>query len=470
MKVYPLKNLVYLPVLIFFLACSSAKKTTSSKAGGEETLPELPISELDIPIRIAAAPVLAKAEQLIPAEFTSDAWPDFIHPSCDFRYKYRFVRTSLQISCANNLIGIRFGGNYQVSGSKCLCTASIPVTPWIYGSCGFLPQPLRKVNMSLSTSLQFLPNYQLHTTTTINKIQPVDKCEVSVFSSDITQLVMDSIRSSLLAFSSAMDLTISGLSFTKYAALLKDSCYRKIAIGHYGYFLLNPSAFRIGQLNYAKDSFSISLGVSCKPLFSSDPVNHTQVPASLPALLQTESRSGVRLYLNMNYDYDFLTKILRDSLHNKVFDIKGRTLVVKDATIHGIGNHQIELRIDFAGSNHGSIYLQGTPFLDTAKQTLSLPDMQYSLEGEDLGLKIARSLFRNKIRKTIQGKSYLDIPAWVNANKTLIDQILNRELTNNVYAEGYLKQTKIIGMLVTNQNIQLQVFISGELKILGSNL
>ena len=70
--------------------------------------------------------------------------------------------------------------------------------------------------MALSTNLQFLPNYTVRTITTINQIQPVDKCEVSVFSSDITQLVMDSIRSSLVAFSSAMDQTIAGLSFTKF--------------------------------------------------------------------------------------------------------------------------------------------------------------------------------------------------------------------------------------------------------------
>ena len=125
--------------------------------------------------------------------------------------------------------------------------------------------------MALSTNLQFLPNYTIRTITTINQIQPVDKCEVSVFSSDITQLVMDSIRSSLVAFSTSMDQTIAGLSFAKFVTQLKDSSYRKIAIGKYGYFLLNPSAFRIGQLNYVKDSFAISLGISCKPQFSSDP-------------------------------------------------------------------------------------------------------------------------------------------------------------------------------------------------------
>jgi hypothetical protein len=465
-----MKYLILIPALFFLVACSSTKKSAVVKEEEEIRLPDLPVSELDIPVRIAAAPLLAKAEQLVPSEFTSDAWPEYLHPTCDFRYRYRFIRGGLQITCVNNIVGIQFGGNYQVSGSKCLCTAGIPVTPWISGNCGFSPQPLRKVNMSISTGLHFLPNYHLQTNTTIIKIQPIDKCEVSVFSSDITQLVMDSIRSSLATFSSAMDQTIAGLSFTKFIAQLKDSSYHKIRIGPYGYFLLNPSGVRIGQLNFIKDSFSVSLGISCRPQFSSDPVNLTPVPASLPALLQTENRNGIRLFMNMNYDYNFLTKILQDSLRNKVFEIKGRTIVVKDASLKGIGNHQIELKIDFAGSNHGSIYLRGTPSLDTAKQTLSLPDVQYSMEGVDLALKVGRSLFKSKIRKTIQGKSYLDITAWIASNKTIIDQTLNRELIKDVYTSGTLKEAKIIGMAVTKQNIQLQVFISGELKILGGNL
>ena len=132
MKSIPLKQLIYLPVLVMFLACNTTKKTIASNEE-KHALPELPQSEMDIPIQIAAAPVLAKAEKLVPTEFTSDGWPELLHPSCDFRYKYRFVRTNLQISSFNNLISIRFGGNYQVSGSKCLCTAGIPVTPWISG-------------------------------------------------------------------------------------------------------------------------------------------------------------------------------------------------------------------------------------------------------------------------------------------------------------------------------------------------
>jgi hypothetical protein len=459
-----------LPLILVVLAGCSGSRKIASEAPVPRSLPELPASEIDIPVKIAAAPILDKAEKIVPQEFSSDAWPAFVQPSCDFRYKYRFVRSVLQVGCINNIVSIHFSGNYQVGGSKCLCTAGIPVTPWISGSCGFPPQPLRRVNMGLQSSIQFLPDYKVRTSTIITGIQAIDRCQVSVFSNDITQLVMDSIRSSLQTFSAAMDQTIAGLDFSKFVRQAKDSSFRKMAVGKYGYLLLNPSAIRVGQLNYAKDSFAISFGLSCKPQLGSDPVNHDPIPATLPSLLQTESRSGVKLYLNMMYDYAFLTRLLQDSLHNRVFEVKGRTIVIKDATISGSDDQQISVRVDFAGSNHGSVYLKGTPVLDTAKQTLGIPDITYSLEGEDLALKIARSLFRNKIRKTIQGKTYLDIGELVNANRAQAEQQMNREIVKGIYSYGKLKEAKIIGLLVTSKGIQVQVFIAGDLTIATGNL
>jgi hypothetical protein len=468
-KIFSWKNLLPPLVLVLLAGCSAAKKTTALKAA-PQSLPELPASEINIPVKIAGAPILEKAERIIPREFTSGAWPDFIQPSCDFRYKYRFIRSSLQLGCSNNIVSIHLSGNYQVGGSKCLCTAGFPVTPWISGSCGFPPQPLRRVNMGLQSTLQLLPDYKIRSTTTITDIRAIDRCQVSVFSNDITQLVMDSIRSSLQTFSAATDQTVAGLNFSGLVQRAKDSSFRKIAIGKYGYILLNPSAVRVGQLNYVNDSFAISFGLSCHPQIGSDPVNHTAVPAAFPPLLQADSRSGIKLYLNMVYDYAFLTRLLRDSLHNKVFEVKGRTIVVKDAAIGGSDNNQINIRIDFAGSNHGSIYLTGSPVLDTAKQTLGIPDLSYSLEGEDLALKIARSLFRNKIRKTMQGNAYLDIAGLVNANRESVERQMNRQIIKGVFSYGRLQEAKIIGFLATKENLLVQLFIAADLTIATGNL
>ena len=81
----PMKHLVYLPLLLLFAACTSSKKLKNSREE-QQTLPELPLSELDIPIKIAAAPILPK-QVFVPSELL-DTWPEFcILPR--LRYKYR---------------------------------------------------------------------------------------------------------------------------------------------------------------------------------------------------------------------------------------------------------------------------------------------------------------------------------------------------------------------------------------------
>lgn len=459
-----LRLVIFISIVAVFSACSSSKKLSKPNVQ-VDTLPLLPVSEVDIPVRIYANPLLAKAEQLVPKEFTSDSWPNLVQSSCDFKYKYRFVRSALNVSVVNNQVGVQFGGNYQVAGSRCICTADKPVTPWISGSCGFGKEPMRRVQIAIRSQLNFYPTYQLHTSTSLNKLQATDRCQVSLFSSDVTQLVMDSIASSVISFCTALDQTIAGLSFAGPAHQAIERSYQKTSIGKYGWLIINPMAIRIGSLNYAKDTFNITLGISCKPEISSDSVNHMIAPQALPPLDQKDITKGISLYVNASYDYDFISRLLTDTLRNKVFELKGRTIVVKEVEVKGLPNHQIQVKIDFAGSNKGSIYLRGTPVLDTAKQTLSIPDITYSLEGHDLAIKVAKSLFKNKIKKTLQGNSYLDIAALVKSNIHLVNDQLNRELAKGIYSSGKCADMKVIALLPREDKMLAQFQVLGDVSV-----
>ncbi len=455
---------------VFFTSCTSSKKIASTKKLVADSLPALPASEINLPIKVYARPLLAKAEQIVPKEFTSDAWPNYVQPACDFRYKYRFERSALSVTCVNNVVGVQFTGSYQLAGGRCICTANKPVTPWISGSCGFGKEAMRKVNIGLLSHLNFMPTYQVHTNTGVNKIQAIDKCYVSFFSSDVTQLVIDSIQASVASFCGTLDETISGLSFLGLEHTVAQKIYQKTSLDKYGFLVINPIAVHIGQLNYNKDSFNISVGLNCKPELSSDSVNHITPLNDLPPLGQQTDKNGILLYLNADYDYVFLSKLLSDTLRNKVFEIKGRSIIIKDVAMRGIGNHQVEVKIDFAGSNKGSIFLRGTPVLDTTKQSLSVPDMAYSLEGQDLALKVAKSLFRNKIKKTLKGNSYLDIGALIKTNLPVINEKLNRKLTKGVYSAGKTNDIRVIGLLAKDNSMQVQLYVSAEVALMSDGV
>src|SRR5687768_4414779 len=114
---------------IFFHSCSSTKKT-SSPGSPPRTLPALPASQINIPVKIYMKPLLAMMDSMTAKEFTSDQWPNYYQPTCDFRYKYRFVRGPFTFSCINNKVNIGFQGTYQIAGSKTVCAFEKQVSPW----------------------------------------------------------------------------------------------------------------------------------------------------------------------------------------------------------------------------------------------------------------------------------------------------------------------------------------------------
>ncbi|HLX90321.1 MAG TPA: DUF4403 family protein [Puia sp.] len=455
-------HLAFLIFAICLVSCSSTKKISSFNI--PESFPPVPASDFDIPIRLNAKPILFKANFLVPNQFFSDGWPNYVQPSCDFRYKYRFVRSAFTLTCTSNQLGIQMIGTYQVAGAKCICSLNKPVSPWISGSCGFGQEPMRRVSINITSRLNLLPNFRLQAATGPVKVVAQDRCYVSLFSSDVTQQVLDSIRAAVTSFCSTVDATVAGMDLSGLLQRSVDKGFTKVPIGKYGYVLVNPTSVRVGQLNYAKDSFSISVGLSCTPQLSSDSTNQAGADRRVPVSL-VENRDNVSTFIDAVYDYDFISKLLSDTLRNRVFDYKGRTIVIKDAAVKGTGHHQIEVMIDFAGTNKGRLYLRGTPVLDTTKQTITLPDISYSLESGDLALKIGKSLFSNKIKKTIRGRSYLDVNALVHTNIGYLDSLLSRDLGHGATLSGKIRDLKVTGLIPEERLVRMRIYAKANLEI-----
>ena len=461
-------------ILILCLSsCSPSKKgfTTAAPLPFHlpDSLPALPVSEINLPLKICVRPLLARADSIMPKEFTSYGWPAYQQPSCDFRYKYRFLRSGLVLACVNNKLNVQLTCSYQVAGSRCICAMGKPVSPWLSGTCGTGSEALRRVDIGINSQLDFLPDYRIRTRTATEHLKAMDKCIVSMFSQDMTQQIMDSIHSSIDALCSIIDHNVASLNFAPQLRQASAMAWQGVAIGHYGWLALNPLQIRIGQLNQAGDTLTIAMGLSCKPVLSSDSGKKTAI-LPLPSLTRTGNRDGISLYLQANYDYQFITKLLNDTLRGRTFIVKGHTVIIRDVLLRGIGNHQVEMKIDFAGDRTGRVYLRGTPLLDTAKQALSLPDISYSLESKDLALKIARSLLRNKIRKSLQGNSYLDIAALVRANLPVLNGQLNRQLAPVAWSRGKVRELRLLGLLAGDKGFEIQVYMDANLCIINTGL
>lgn len=465
-------NGLILVLAITCWSCHSSRKAVSTPATTTvqipDSLPPLPASEIDIPLKVAGRPLLQIADTIVPKEFTSEGWPSFVQTSCEFRYKYRFVRSAFNLSCTNNKISLQMGGSYQVAGGRCLCAMNKPVSPWISGNCGFGSEPMRRVDITLSSQLTLLPNYKIRTVTHLDQLKAKDKCVMSVISMDMTQMIVDSIRSSINSFCGTLDQTLASLDFTGYLHHSAMRAWHRLPLGPYGYLVTNPQSIRIGPLNYTQDTFRVNIGLTCRPQLTSEKEASTVIPP-LPPLTSNVHDKGISVYLGADYDYPFISKLLNDSLQGRSFKVKGRTILIKNVTVKGKGHHQVEMIVDFAGSRRGEFRLWGTPVLDPVKQSLTIPDIRYTLDG-DMMIVIARTFFKRKIRKNLQGGSYIDLAAMLKANMPMLDAQMNRTLAPNLYTRGEIKELKMIGLLAGDKSIQTQLFVKADLSVVSTGL
>ncbi|HVU58110.1 MAG TPA: DUF4403 family protein [Puia sp.] len=454
-------------------SCHSSRKAVGTPAPTTivqmpDSLPPLPASEIDIPLKVAGRPLLQIADTIVPKEFTSEGWPSFLQTSCEFRYKYRFVRSAFNLSCTNNKISLQMGGSYQVAGGRCVCAMGKPMSPWISGNCGFGNEPMRRVDIILSSQLTLLSNYKIRTVTRLDQLKAMDKCVMSVFSMDMTQMIVDSIRSSINSFCSTLDQTLSSLDFTGYLHHSAMRAWHRMPLGPYGYLVTNPQSIRVGPLNYIQDTFRVNIGLTCRPQLTSEKDASSVIPP-LPPLTSNVRDKGISVYLGADYDYAFISKLANDSLQGRSFQVKGRTVTIRDVSVRGKGHHQVEVTVDFGGSHRGEFKLWGTPVLDPAKQTLTIPDIQYTLDG-DFAMRLARIFFKRSIRQNVKGGTYVDLAALLKANMPMLDAQMNRTLAPNLYTKGNIKELKMIGLLAGDKSIQTQLFVKADLSVVSTGL
>ncbi|MBC8033565.1 MAG: DUF4403 family protein [Chitinophagaceae bacterium] len=429
------------------------------------SLPSLQESVIHVPVKLYARPYLQQAEAMTPKEFLSEGWPEFLASGCEFRYKYRFVRSGLGLSCVNNKMTITFSGSYQIAGSETICAFGKQMSPWVTGSCGFGSEPMRKVQISIQSFLEFQPNYTLKTTTLPEKVTALDKCMVTIFNSDVTKEVIDSIGASVAAFGNSLDQKIAGLNFSSTLQVLAEKVGKKIPLNNYGYIKLNPSSVRAGRVNFTRDTLYFTLGVSCFPELSSDSIN-ASITSFLPPLTSTELNPGFRINTNAIYDYVTLDTILNRSFRNTSFDLGGRTMILKNVAVSGLDNNQVELRIDFEGDKKGTVYLTGTPLLDVKNQVITIPDLDYSLRSRDLILNVAKTLFNKKILATLRENGTIRINEIYIKNKARIDSAFNRTISTELSTAGRSSGFSVTGLVIKRDNLLLQTNVTGDLSIL----
>jgi hypothetical protein len=458
-------------ILLFVLACS--KKQIAEKpvlVNNSVMLDTLPLSDIDIPIKINLRPVYAIAEKSVQQVYTTPNYPvDFVVENCDTRYMYKFRRGPLQFITGGDQLHFGFTGYYIMAGGQRVCTGTgsnrTPVTPWSPTcTCG-LSEGERKVDVSFIAGMQITTNY--HIVPNIKTLDPraIDKCTVCFWGQDITPTVMDRLKAQLEDARKGMIDTLSRMDLKPQFQKIWDMLNAVQPMSNYGYLQINPQQIRISNISADKDTLKLSVGISARPTVVQ--VKPAEIKTVIPDLTVGQSRRGFSIYTDAILNYDSLSSILNTAMYKKRIDAEGSSkyIVVEKVQVYGSNTAMLNLKMVFSGSATGTFYLSGKPVYDLVTKQLRLENLEYDIKSKDMMVKTGEWLFNKKITKELEKSTKFDV---TNYEKMLLDKInvqFNREVKKGIRMNGQVSNVNIEKIYPFTDKLVVRFSSKGDLDI-----
>lgn len=462
----------FLLILMMFFLVSCSHKIKPEKPLLSVTnfkLDSLPVSEIDLPVQINLKPIYAMAEKKVDTLYTSPNYPNgWVQSACDTRYKYVFRRGPMQMKASGTSLNLGFTGYYKIIGSTRVCVAGAAISSWTSPCrCGF-DEPERRVNVSFSNSLTIQPDYKVKLSIKRNEPQALDKCEVCFWGQDITKQVLTGLKEELDTAKAAMERNYGTVDLRPQFQQLWNQLGKAYNIYEMGWLQINPQRVRINNLYAKNDSMYVSLGLSARPVISFEkPADQSP---SLPLVMSPSSRQqGFSIFLDAMLNYDSLSVIMNRQLVNKEFDVsKGpvkKKFIFKECRLYGEGNEKLIIRVDFGGTDNGTIYLTGKPVYLKDSRVLEIQQMDFDIHSKDALLKTAEWLFSRKIINEVSHYTRFDLNAYIDSAKLTINQQLNREWMKGISSQGRINDIQLIGVYPLEQFLVIRSNCTGDLAV-----
>lgn len=460
-------------VLAIIAAClsSCSHKITAERptlAASTFRLDSLPDSEINIPIQINLKPVYAMAEKFVDTMYTSPGYPDgWVQNGCDTRYKYAFRRSPLQMKAAGTSLTLGFTGYYKIIGSTRVCVAGAAISPWTPPCrCGF-DEPERRVNVSFTNSVNIQPDYKVKLAIRRNEPEPLDKCEVCFWGQNITNEVLKGLKTELDAAKAALDKSYGTVDLKPQFQQLWTQLCKVYNVYDMGWLQINPQKIRVNNLYAKGDSLYVYMGLSARPSISFERPEEKNLV--VPAMGSYSRAQGFSIFLDATMNYDSLSNILNRHVVNKEFDFnKGlvkKKFIIQDCHLYGANNERLIIKVNFGGTDEGTIYLTAKPSYDKDSHILELKDIDFDIKSKDALLKTADWLFNRRIVNEISKNTRFDLNAYIDSAKTTINQQLNHEWVKGISSTGAINDIRLIGIYPTAQSLVIRSNCTGNLSV-----
>jgi len=429
--------------------------TAQPEVGLQE--PGLPVSFIDIPLRLSLDPLIGAADQLLPYQAGNwRSWKDW-H---GIPTQYRGWRGPLSITASGNVLWVQAHVRYWIRAQKKLLGVINA-----RASCGIDEAP-RQAVIGMQVLLEWGPDWTLIPGFRILPTRFLDRCEMTIANIDVTSLVETEFRRQMQdSLRAALNTLAPGLNVMQRQAQQTWSLLQEpLDLGQNNWLVLNPTSVALSPINGRGKYLDAQLALTLQPVLATGPEPDVR-PVPLPPLGRYQPRStGLYLHLGVNLDFPTLNQRLSDALAGKSFDIRGGKTGINRIDLSGSGQ-QISARMELAGALAGTAELQAKLVYAAQQRRLELQDLVFDYEAEDPAMGLMAQAFHEPVRQALEEAANQALAQQLDRLGERLGAVLEKITPPGVVLDLSTLQLSGVQLHIEQQGIRLEGTATGNARL-----
>lgn len=444
--------------LLIAVACSRHFDVPEpTPEGAAQNIPPSEPATIAIPVTIAMSSIMARIDSVFPASDSLD------RARCSVAaglvcHQYVYRRDTLDLTMINDRITlftrVRFRARVALPGG-------IGVA-----SCGYAPEPMKRAEMRLATSLYWRTDWRLGSRATAIAPDILDPCEVTLLRVDAAPTIRRMIGGQLSHLRQQFDSIVPAVLNLKPVA---DSMWRMLQrpfpldSASTIWLAMTPDSARLGAPVGSGAAVSSALVLTARPrvvVGEAPPVE----TLPLPMLTLAGPATGIHVPLEIQVPFDELSRRATALLSGEV---AGKGITVGEIKVWGVGDTAV-VRVDVTGRMTGALYLLGRVGYDSAARTVLISDLRYTLASANKMTSIRATLGAIRIHHALDeatGHGRLMIGDQLDSVKAQLGAQLNRTLAPGVLLTGSVSDVAIDRLYTTPTAFVLRVVFDGAARV-----
>ncbi|MBP7173531.1 MAG: DUF4403 family protein [Cloacibacterium sp.] len=360
---------------------------------------------------------------------------------------------------------------------------SVPLKIWAEKGVGTLgvysyQSTQFRVVMNFISSVEFLPNWSLKTSTTtagfVWKEKPIlDYGQIKI---PITSLIEGVLTKQQAKFTTVIDDEIKkkmNLQPHLLAAWNQFAHPVQISEEYNTWLKITPQTVMMTPVEFYADKIKSTIGID---LFSETFTGITPAPNalvnSIPNYIPAQNLGqNFILQTTANIPFSEATQIAKNQFLGKEFPFSdGKSKIkVEDIKVYP-ENENIVIEILTSGKVNGISYIKGLPIYDAEKRKIGFSKTDFKLKTKNLFQKILTSLFEGKITRMIEQDYGIPLHEIETNSRKSIEESLNKEPYPGLKLHGKVLELRPSQFLVGQNHITAVITTSASLQLKISGL